>query len=74
MVIPKLAEHRVWTTAQWLVGMREISKVVIAVEGVMGQFSPGTVDYEPLGFVPLGVVCDISKENVESLPKYLYED
>jgi len=52
---------------------RQISKIVIAVEGIMDQSSPAAIDYEPLGFIPLGVVCDISKENVESLPKELYE-
>jgi hypothetical protein len=53
---------------------RQVSKIVIAVEDLMDQSSPAAIDYEPLGFIPLGVMCDISKENIESLPKELYEE
>ena len=52
---------------------RKVWKIIISAEDIRGEDSPVAVEYEPIGFTPVGIVYDISQKKVRSLPKYLYE-
>jgi len=49
---------------------REVTKIVLASEDILGEGVYVTTRYEPLGFTPYGLMCDISREELKQFPKH----